>query len=437
MSRPRALAALLVPALALSLGCARSDHDRRTVRFWGFGREGEVVRDMVPAFERLHPDIHVEVQQIPWTAGHEKLLTGFVGRSTPDVAQLGNTWVAELAALRALSPLDARVAGSSAIRRDDVFPGVWDSNVVDGVTYGVPWYVDTRLLFYRADLVARTGLPWPPRSWEQWRAVMTRIKEQGGADRFAILLPIDEWTQPVIFGLQTGADLLAERGTRGHFRDPRFRRAMAFYVDLYASKLAPPLDNSGLANLYQQFAEGYFAMVITGPWNLGEFRRRIPPEQQSLWATAPLPPPDADMQQPGASIAGGSSLVLFRGASDPEAAWLWIEFLSAPEQQARFYELTGDLPARRSAWARTDLATDPKAAPFLVQLDHAVPLPKVPEWERIATLMTERSEQVVRGGKPLDAALAGLDADADRVLEKRRWLLARESEAPVAFGGGG
>src|SRR6266702_3627598 len=63
--------------------------------FWGLGREGEVVAELMPAFERENPGIRVRVQQIPWTAAHEKLLTAYVGNATPDVAQLGNTWVPE------------------------------------------------------------------------------------------------------------------------------------------------------------------------------------------------------------------------------------------------------------------------------------------------------------------------------------------------------
>jgi multiple sugar transport system substrate-binding protein len=254
---------------------------------------------------------------------------------------------------------------------------------------------------------------------------MVRIKRLGGPGRFAILLPIDEWTQPTLFGLQNGATLLADDGRRGAFRDPRFRKAMAFYLDLYRSGLAPALDLQGVANLYQQFAEGYFAMVITGPWNLGEFRNRIPANQQNLWATAPMPPPEAGMAYPGASLAGGSSLVLFQHARSPEAAWKWLQYLSEPAQQARFYKLSGDLPSRRSAWSLAGLAGDPKAAPFLVQLEHAAPTPKVPEWERIATRMAECAEQVMRGGRNLDVALASLDADVDRMLEKRRWMLDR------------
>jgi multiple sugar transport system substrate-binding protein len=424
--------ALLLAACLACLACGRGPHDgRTTVRFWAFGREGEVVRELVPEFEKRHPDIRIEVQQIPWTAAHEKLLTAFVGDATPDAAQLGNTWVPEFVSLGALAPLNERVRQSAVLGHGDSFAGIWDTNVLDGTTWGVPWYVDTRLLFYRTDLVAAAGDLWPPRSWDEWRRAMEKIKQAGGPGRFAILLPIDEWTQPAIFGLQTNATLLADGGRRGAFRDPRFRKAMAFYLDLYAAGLAPSLDIQGVANLYQQMAEGYFAMVITGPWNLGEFRSRLPPEMQDRWATAPLPPPDAGMPYPGVSLAGGSSLVLFRQAKAPEAAWAWLEYLSEPAQQARFYQLSGDLPARPSAWKIAGLADDPKAAPFLLQLQRVAPTPKVPEWEQIATRVAESAEQVMRGGRDLDAALADLDADVDRMLEKRRWMLDRAAAAKV------
>jgi multiple sugar transport system substrate-binding protein len=438
--------------------CGGGGDDEIVVRFWAFGREGEVVRELIPEFEAANPGVRIEAQQIPWTAAHEKLLTGFVGRATPDVAQLGNTWVPELVALGALAPLDEGIAASEVIDRSDYFPGVWNTNGLDdgdgARVWGLPWYVDTRLLFYRADLVGEgTGIPWPPRSWAEWRAAMVSLRERGGPDDYAILLPIDEWAQPVILGLQQGATLLDPEGRHGAFSDPRFRAAMAWYAGLYEDGLAPPLDLSTLANLYQQFAEGEFAMVITGPWNVGEFRRRLGPDQQHLWATAPLPPPEEGMGYPGASLAGGSSLVVFRQPSEDdeddedgeaaarrEAAWRWVEYLSAPEQQLRFQELTGNLPARRSVWrgltGSGGLADDPKVAPFLTQLENAVTPPKVPEWERIATRVAQCAEQITRGGRDLDEALAALDEDVDRMLEKRRYLLDRQEERDEQAGAG-
>jgi len=55
------------------------------------GREGKYCSQLIPGFERNTQTYHVEVQQIPWTAAQEKLLTAYVGESTPDIAMLGNT----------------------------------------------------------------------------------------------------------------------------------------------------------------------------------------------------------------------------------------------------------------------------------------------------------------------------------------------------------
>ncbi|MBA3527338.1 MAG: extracellular solute-binding protein, partial [Sphingomonas sp.] len=92
------------------------------------GREGEVVAELIPEFERLNPDIRVDLQQIPWSAAHEKLLTAFAGRVTPDVAQLGSSWVPELVALGALEPLDRAITGSKVVEPRDFFPGGWNGN---------------------------------------------------------------------------------------------------------------------------------------------------------------------------------------------------------------------------------------------------------------------------------------------------------------------
>jgi multiple sugar transport system substrate-binding protein len=136
--------------------------------------------------------------------------------------------------------------------------------------------------------------------------------------------------------------------------------------------------------------------------------------------------PGPDGPESGVSLAGGSSLVLFRGSRHPEAAWRLIEFLLRPEQQVRFYHLTGDLPAHREAWNDTALAGDARIRSFGTQLQRAVPTPKVPEWELITARLQEKVEMAVRGAMPPDSALAALDREVDRILEKRRWLLERE-----------
>lgn len=402
-------------------GCTRTEDPRQVVTFWAMGFEGEVVARLLPEFERANPGIRVQLQQLPWTSAHEKLLTAYAGNSTPDLCQLGNTWIPEFAALDALEPLDARIAASTAIDVADYFPGIWDTNVIDALVYGVPWYVDTRLPYYRRDLLLAAGFAAPPRDWDEWRRAMAAIKARGGAKRYAILLPLNEFEPLLALALQQEEPLLRDGGRYGNFRSAGFKRTLAFYQEMFDQQWAPQVSNNQISNVWDEFDNGFYAFYISGPWNIAEFKKRIPAQRQDQWMTMPLPGPNG----PGASIAGGSSLVLFRDSPNKEAAWKLLEYLSAAKTQAQFQALTGDLPPRRTAWKQPRLTNDPYARAFREQLERAKPTPKVPEWERIATEMRLVTEQMVNGKLDVEGAAAELDRRADAILEKRRWMLDR------------
>ena len=429
-TRRQALQALAAPALLGLGGCGRADDPQGALDFWAMGREAEVVAQLLPAFYERHPGIRVHVQQLPWTAAHEKLLTAYAGGALPDLCQLGNTWLPELVALDALVPLDARVR-DSAIARDDYFAGILDTNVMPTPAgkrlYGLPWYVDTRLLFYRTDLLRAAGHAEPPQSWAEWLAAMRAVCRHGGPRSYGVLLPLNEPDPLFAFALQQGP-LLADDDTRGAFAQPPFRRALGFYAGIFQEGLAPAMTSAQISNVWDEFARGLFAYYVSGPWNIGEFRRRLPKERQRDWATAPLPGPDG----PGVSTAGGSSLVMFRSSPRQEAAWRLIEYLSEPATMQRFHALTGNLPPRRSAWRTAALATDAPSQAFAEQLERVRPAPKIPEWERIFQEMQASAERVVYGTEGIEAATTALDARVDALLEKRRWLRERAGTSASA-----
>jgi multiple sugar transport system substrate-binding protein len=241
---PAAALALLVAARLVWGGPADRGGE---LRVWGMGREGEVLRELVPECEQAHPGTTVRVQQIPWSAAHEKLLTAFVGGSLPDVLQVGNTWIPELAALDAVLPVDDLVAAA----RDDFFAGILDTNVVDGRTWGVPWYADTRLLFYREDLARAAGVTEPPATWDAWIAALERIQRRGGPEHSAILIPLREWQLPVILALRARCRAAARRRHPRRFSSAPARAAFTFYVSLFRDGLARRDAATQVTNVYQ------------------------------------------------------------------------------------------------------------------------------------------------------------------------------------------
>ncbi|MFC6841551.1 sugar ABC transporter substrate-binding protein [Xanthomonas theicola] len=424
---------LSLAALAAALGgCARAPQGQ-VVRFWAMGREAEVVAELIPQFEKEHPGIHVDIQNIPWTAAHEKLLTAFAADGLPDVCQLGNTWIPEFAALDTLQPLQAYVDRSTVVDPKDYFAGIWDTSVIDGQLYGVPWYVDTRLLFYRKDMLREAGVDALPQTWAEWERAMAAVKQHVGPKRYAILMPINEFEQQLSLGLQFNDPLLRDHNNYGNFRSPGFRKALAFYANMFQQGWAPKMSETQISNVWDEFFKGFYAFYISGPWNIREFRKLQPAALEGQWGTLPLPGPDG----PGAGIAGGTSLVIFRKSQRKDAAWKLIEFLSRPQTQARFHALIGDMPPRRSTWAYPSLANDPLAHAFRDQLERVKPAPKVLEWERIVQEMRLVTERVVRGGESQEQAVQDLDKRVDEILEKRRWIYRQQhpQASPAAAAG--
>jgi len=419
ITRRTAMLGIAAGSAAATFGCSRDDG---ALRFWAIGREGEVAGEIAADFMRRNPDIRVEVQKMPLTAAHEKLLTAYAGETLPDVCQVGNTWLAEFDALDALEPLDSFVT-NAGFPVGDYFPAILDSNRLAGRLVGIPWYVDTRLLFCRMDMLKDAGFDTAPTSWDEWREVLAAIKKNVGSSRYSILLPINEFEQIMILGLQQPAELLRDNGRYGNFRSPDFKRALSFYDEIFERDWAPRMSNTQISNVWDEFGNGLYAFYMSGPWNIAEFKRRLPAHLQDDWMTAPMPGPDG----PGLSNAGGSSLVIFRTSQKQEQAWKFIEYLSEVDTQRRFYQSTGDIPPRVATWDAPELVSSPYSRAFRVQLERVRSPPRVPEWERICQEMRMAQERVVLGASSVEQAAIDLDRKADEILEKRRWMMDKEA----------
>lgn len=394
---------------ALLAGCSNR-RDPRALSVWAMSYEGDYSPLLMPAFTRA-TGIPVEVQTLPWTAAHEKLLTAFSGDSLPDVLMLPNGWVGEFAMIGAIAPL----ADPALV--DDVFPSVRAAMRYGAHDYGVPWSVAPQMQYYRADLLAREGFGAVPLDWTWWRRMGLALKRRRPDDY--VVLSYLNWPDTLFtFAGQAGAPLLRDRDTRGDFTGPAFTEALRFYKSLFDDGLAPRALSTELQDPIAAFARGYFAIYPGGPTLLLDLRRRaaeIPPDR---WAVTRMPGP----RGPGAVDGISACLAVARSSPRPTEAWALVRHMTSARSELQFQAMIGNLPARRSAWSSPQLAT-PRLAAFAAQMRQPASQPAIVEMERIRAEVQLIAERVVRDQLTVEEGTLLMNRRVDALLAKRRALV--------------
>lgn len=182
---------ILVLIVALGFGTTK-------ITIWAMGEEAKSLDKLAQLFMEEYPEYEVNIQAIPWANAYDKILTGIAGRQVPDVAQMGTTWMAPFGSMGAFENLDPYVKNSKIVKEEAFFRGSWETGKVDGKLLGIPWYVDTRVLYYRTDLLSEVGYDHAPQDWDELYDVAKKLAQKGKygitlyqpQDNYQILLPL-------------------------------------------------------------------------------------------------------------------------------------------------------------------------------------------------------------------------------------------------------
>lgn len=377
-----------------------------TIEVWAMGTEGEVLGDFAETFTEENPDAKVEVTAVPWESAHEKIANAIAAGETPDVTLVGTTWMGEFAQAGGLDPLPEDLVSSS-----DFFEGAWGSTEVGGTSYGVPWYVETRVLYYRKDLAQKAGWDEPPATWDELKQFTTDLQDKGGAE-YGIQLPAGgtgSWQTMLPFAWSNGAGVTNEDGTEYTLDSDQMTEALEYYKGYFDEGISPTrLLDAG--ELESGFADGTYGSFISGPWHTGLVEEQGVTEDQ--YAVATLPGKDSGM---GTSFVGGGDLAVFADSDNKESAWKLVQWLADPETQQAFYDEMGDLPAVSAAWDSGELAEDPQLSIFGEQLDNTVAPPAVPTWEEVATVIDSQVEKATKGDTSVEDAVAEMQRQAAQI----------------------
>lgn len=413
-----ALALLATAALTLS-ACGRSETGgggagaasevaegkaTGTITVWAMGAEGEKLPELAKDFEAQNPGAKVKVTAIPWDAAHDKFTTAITANSTPDAAMVGTTWMGEFAGLGALDPLPGNIDVSG------FFEGAQQTTEVGGTSYGIPWYVETRLLFYRTDLAKKAGYDQAPTDWQGLKDMAKAMQTKAGAT-YGIGLQaggVGSWQSVLPFAWGEGAEL--SDGQKYTFDTPEMLKAVEYYQSFFdegiADKAAPAQPTTE-----PDFASGRVPMFISGPWMMSAVEKVGGAGFADKYAVAKIP----GGANGSSSFVGGSDFVVFKSSTQRDTAWKFVQFLADPKTQAKWYGMSTDLPSAQSAWEDPALAGDDKLKVFGEQLETAKAPPSFPTWEEVITSFDTEMEKVTKTGADPAEALKTVQQRADSI----------------------
>jgi multiple sugar transport system substrate-binding protein len=353
-----------------------------TIDVWAMGTEGEKLGVLADGFMAEFPDIKVNVTAVPWDAAHDRIVNSIAGGQVPDISMIGTTWMGEFATLGGLEPTPASIDPSQ------FFEGSWETTEVDGVSYGVPWYVETRLIYYRTDLAEQGGFNQAPADWDELTQLV-QAQVDAGADYGISLQPggVGSWQTFMPFFWQAGGEMLDDSGSFT-LDSEACVEALTFYDSFFEAGLTPPAVSD--VPVEGTFTNGEVGSFISGPWMIGVVGEAG--ADPATWTVAHQP-----TEKAGTSFIGGSNLAVFDQSDNKPAAWTFIEYLSRPEVQVKWYETVSDLPAVRSAWDDPTLSDDALLAAFGEQLEDAKSAPAIPTWEQVAAGIDDQVELVTVG----------------------------------------
>ena len=382
MSRIKSITVAAIAAAALTVGvsgCAGSPQlassasataDSGPVTFWVMGDSATKFQELVKPFTD-ETGIKVNAVAIPWDSVDQKFTTAVASGNGPDLLQIGLSKLRNFGDSGSLAPLQDKLGDYSNLAAGNFIDGMaGDDTKVNGDTVSVPWVSDTRVLFYRTDILNASGITAPPATWDDLRADAKKLTARGEG-QFGYYVPQWDSALPVAMTWGQGGSVVNNDGAI-NFNTPEFQKAADLYTGLYSDKSVP---TDGNFDQTQGFVSGATPMVVSGPY-LAKAINDAAPELKGKWSATTLPSGDTNT-----SLLAGSHIGMMANSTHQDSALKLLDYLAKPASQLEWFKLNGELPSVKAALSDASLSADPLNAVYAKQLENAKVLPLVPNWD--------------------------------------------------------
>jgi multiple sugar transport system substrate-binding protein len=328
-------------------------------------------------------------------------------------------WTAQLAANGWISDLSDRFTEDM---RADFLPGSVEAIIYEGKAYGMPWFTDTGLLYYRKDLLEESGFDGPPKTWEELQEQALTVKQDSGT-KFGFMFQGANYEGGVCNGLEYiwthgGEALDPNDPTRVLIDSPEAVAGLTTERSMIESGVAP----EAVAIYHEDESAGTFLngdAVFLRNWPYvyallsDPAESEVRPEQIGV---SELPSADG---QPGNGTVGDQPLYINATSPHQDEAWEFIKFLSAPEQQ-EFRAVEGSfLPTLTNLYDDPEIQESvPVVALAKEALQHTRPRPVSPYYSDMSLEMAEQFNASLTGEVSPEQAAQTLQRELEKFIEQ-------------------
>jgi multiple sugar transport system substrate-binding protein len=340
------------------------------------------------------------------------------GQSSVDLIGGDVIWPAQFAANGWILDLSDRFTGGM---QKDYLEGPLGSVQYEGKVWGVPWYTDAGMFYYRKDLLEESGYSEPPKTWDEMKEMAGKVRQDAGT-RYGFVFQGSQDEGGVVDALEhvwnAGGDVLD--GERVIIDSPEAAQGLTLRRSMIVDGVAPKATGDYTTQESQAaFTNGDVVFMRNWPFVYGLLSdpetSRVKPDQVDI---APLPVAD-ETDQSFSGLGGWNFMVNATSEGKLEEIWTFIEYMSAPEQQRTFALESARLPTLKSLYEDEEVLEKlPVAELGREALENARPRPVSPYYSDMSLAMAEQFNAALKGEVPVERALENLQSELQSIVDQ-------------------
>ena len=370
------------------------------------------VRAMTADFEKAHPDIHINLEFVPYEALHDKIVAARgAGSNGYDVVLFDDMWPAEFSKFNMLKDVTSDFTPEL---KSKIFAGALTTVTWKDKQYGMPWILDTKYLYYNKAMLAKAGITTPPQTWQQVME-QSQILKQKGIVKYPLVW---SWSQAEALVCDYTTMVSAFKGnftTNGKldFTNAGALKAVSFMKDSLDKGVTNPNSREYLEeDVRKVFSNGdaAFALNWTYMYNMAN-----DPKQSKVAGDVGIIAAPGDAPGEVASMNGSMGLGVTQTSSHPDQAWQYISYLTSQPVQNKYARLS--LPIWKSSYQDPAVRKDQEA--LIDAADKALNVmlmrPIIPDYSRLSNMLQQHLQQILQGQETPEAGMQTLTKSAARL----------------------